>query len=222
MAGQLPEMPKQYSRELVDLLRQMLHQDPSKRPTCSEILGSSIILRGLNGLQQKLSKNFGAVGGNESVGPKSTAPASRRPSSQQPMDETASEIGPGEIPEWLRDNQNVQEELVRQNDLRLEKDGNHLLGVVRNSISRMSIRNLPVVAQQPKLTGNLRERKRKLEEDARRAFGEKYKLVYDFITRNGQENREELCKQLGIKGDAKIPETEFHMVETLTAIEACE
>jgi hypothetical protein len=68
----------------------------------------------------------------------------------------------------------------------------------------------------------LLERKRRLEEDARRGLGERYEVAYRFIAKYGQGKREELLAQLEIRPGAKVPESELRMLETLTAIEACE
>jgi hypothetical protein len=61
-----------------------------------------------------------------------------------------------------------------------------------------------------------------LEEDARRGLGDKYETAYRFIVKHGQEKREELLTQIGVGHGARVPELELRMIETLTAIEACE
>jgi serine/threonine protein kinase len=217
IGGQIPQMPTQYSKDLTDLLKSMLAQDPTKRPTCKEILGSAIIGQGLEVLQTKLSKYFG-----QPTSPKTQA-APKRPQQKEatPGEDTDSEIDQAAIPEWLIDNRGVREELVRQSNRHLEKDNYRLLGVIRSSIKSLA----PAVrgAGPPLgITGNLTERKRRLEEEARRALGDKYDLAYRFITKFGQEKRADLLSQMGISAGGKIPELELRMIETLTAIEACE
>jgi NIMA (never in mitosis gene a)-related kinase len=219
MSGESPEMPTRYSRELIGLLRSILQQDPARRPTCKDILESPLIGAGLEVLQAKLFRSFGGAA------PKPTRAASRRPSqppsASQAVDETDSELGQETIPEWLLDDSAVQEELVRQSRRMLEKDRNLLLGVVRSSISRKSGHALRTEPRQ-RITGNLRERKQRLEEDARRALGDKYDAAYQFIAKYGQTRRDELLGQLGIGHGGPVPEMELRMIETLTAIEACE
>ncbi|KAF7260495.1 hypothetical protein EG68_01916, partial [Paragonimus skrjabini miyazakii] len=43
MSGEIPEMPNQYSSEVMELLRMMLHQNPEKRPSARRILRNSFI-----------------------------------------------------------------------------------------------------------------------------------------------------------------------------------
>jgi NIMA (never in mitosis gene a)-related kinase len=223
MSGQSPEMPTQYSRELVELLRSVLKQDPAQRPSCKDILDSAIIESGLTVLQAKLLRSFG---GSAAASKQTRQPARKtsQPQSQsqsQGVDETDSELDQAAIPEWLLDDRGVQEELKQQSRRRLEKDTNLLLGVVRSSISRKSAHAFRTEPPQ-RITGNLRERKRRLEEDARRGLGDKYDIAYRFIAKHGQARREDLLGQLGVAHGGRVPELELRMIETLTAIEACE
>jgi serine/threonine protein kinase len=217
MSGHTPDMPTQYSRELTDLLLSMLRQDPARRPTCKDVLDSAVIESGLAVLQTKLSRYFGGI----TPASKAGRAQPRKASQSQSADDVDSELDQGAIPEWLVNDRGVQEELMQQSQRRLEKDTNMLLGVVRSSISRKSAHGARAGFPQ-RITGNLLERKRRLQEDARRGLGEKYDIAYRFIAKHGQEKREELLAQLEIGRGAKVPETEFHMLETLTAIEACE
>ena len=228
MGGQMPEMPTQYSKELIDLLRQMLAQDPAKRPTCKAILATPIIGKGLDALQARLSRHFGGARHErpEVKHAPGRAPKTKAMSPQkQTMEETDEETtDQGNIPDWLGDNQPVGEELMRQSFRHLEHDRNRLLGVVRSSISnRAAFRPDPeAVATVPTVTGNLAERKRRLEEEAKKSLGpENYQIAYKFIKEHGQERRDELLDRLGVKS-GKIPEMELHMIETLTCIEECE
>ncbi|XP_071961360.1 ubiquitin carboxyl-terminal hydrolase BAP1-like [Antedon mediterranea] len=43
LRGKMPAMPKQYSCELIDLIKSMLHQTPDKRPTVARILRNQFI-----------------------------------------------------------------------------------------------------------------------------------------------------------------------------------
>ncbi|XP_050413695.1 serine/threonine-protein kinase Nek4 isoform X2 [Patella vulgata] len=47
LKGKMPLMPKKYSVELVNLIRQMLHQDPAKRPSVNKILRDSYIKKNI-------------------------------------------------------------------------------------------------------------------------------------------------------------------------------
>lgn len=229
MSGQMPQMPNQYSKQLTDLLRQMLNQDPAKRPSCKDILATEIIGQGLDSLQSKLTRHFG---GKSNVPTSShRTPRNQRNSNRNTterlisqsnsFDQTDDELDQQRIPTWLQDNNpndnQIGEELVRQSFKHLEKDASRLLGVVRSSISRKSIRAIQEVSASPMtITGNLKERKARLEEDARRGLGDKYELAYNFIHEYGQENREQLLSLLGL---VKVPERELRMIETITAIE---
>jgi NIMA (never in mitosis gene a)-related kinase len=141
LSGQSPEIPTQYSRELIELLRSMLRQDPARRPTCKDILDSAIIESALAVLQTKLLKSFGGLPQkNTRPPPKKTSQSHIQTQSQSQLqsqvDETDSELDQAAIPEWLLDDRGLQEELMRQSRKRLEKDTTLLLGVVRSSISR--------------------------------------------------------------------------------------
>ena len=43
----MPPMPKQYTTDLVALIRSMLHQDPNKRPTVNKILRDPYIKKNI-------------------------------------------------------------------------------------------------------------------------------------------------------------------------------
>ncbi|XP_053377054.1 serine/threonine-protein kinase Nek4-like isoform X7 [Mercenaria mercenaria] len=47
LRGKMPPMPRQYSQDLVSLLRSMLHQDPGKRPTVNRILRDPYIKKNI-------------------------------------------------------------------------------------------------------------------------------------------------------------------------------
>ncbi|KAK6177132.1 hypothetical protein SNE40_015298 [Patella caerulea] len=47
LKGKMPLMPKKYSVDLVSLIRQMLHQDPAKRPSVNKILRDSYIKKNI-------------------------------------------------------------------------------------------------------------------------------------------------------------------------------
>lgn len=246
MSGQMPEMPTQYSKPLIDLLCSMLSQDPSQRPTCKDILATDIIGQGLDSLQAKLMKQ---VGQNSSHSERSQIPTSHSKQSiktaktkskhahqtnndakkfaAQPqavpqhsyLEDTDEDVNQGTIPEWLRGNDTVANDLVRQSQAHLKNDAKQLLGLVRVSITRNSMKSFPHFHQPPTITGNLAQRKKRLEEEAKSGLGEHYSLVYDYIKKYGQERRESLLAQLN---STIVPEREIHMIETLLAIEVCE
>ncbi|KAH0788611.1 CAMK family protein kinase [Histomonas meleagridis] len=231
MSGKKPPIPDNYSRGLTDLLIQMLDQDPSKRPTCKDIIQTDVIGQGLNALQAKLTRYFSGNHGNQkstNKHHKSSAPSSPRSNKTSPRrsdlnsfeeEDDDDELEQGIMPNWIISGDNVGEELLMQSMKHLEKDANRLLGVVRSSISRQSIKSLPMNITPQMITGNLKERKRKLENEARKGLGDNYEMAYDFISKYGQNKRDELISQLKMK---EVPEKELAMIETLTAIEACE
>lgn len=227
-SGKMGQLPTNYSKELIDLLKSMLNQDPDKRPTCKEILATDIIGKGLNALQAKLVKN------NQSAGTKASAPKSRLPSRQSSGNSSArskkssasasrlettddDEIDQSEMPEWLKDDQSVCDELIRQSQKHLEKDSNWLLGVIRSSISMKQSKMPEVVPSDvDKLTGNVEKRRDILINEAKKGLGDKFDKVYKFIKENGQEKRNELISELGLGASYG---KELKMVEIITAIE---
>lgn len=254
IGGKMPQMPTQYSKPLINLLCSMLSHDPSKRPTCKEILSTDIIVEGLDSLQEKLMKHFGKSSSHIERSVSSQPPTTHSKisskskskskhshqsqsisqqqqssqiqqsqiqsnQSQQSFFDETDDDNQHTIPEWLCGNDGVAQDLIRQSQKHIEKDAHRLLGVIRSSITRFSLKSIPSFRAPPTITGNLNERKKRLEEDARLMLGDKYDLAYKFIKKYGQENREELIKQLNM---VKIPERELHNIETITAIEACE
>ncbi|KAK3579311.1 hypothetical protein CHS0354_029593 [Potamilus streckersoni] len=47
LKGRMPQMPKQYSADLIQLIKLMLHQDPAKRPTVNKILRDPYIKKNI-------------------------------------------------------------------------------------------------------------------------------------------------------------------------------
>ncbi|WAR25387.1 NEK4-like protein [Mya arenaria] len=77
----MPPMPRQYGKDLVDLVRNMLHQDPSKRPTVNRILRDPYIKKNIAIFLEETKQ--------------SRRPASGRPSSRpQSAKSTASQSEP--------------------------------------------------------------------------------------------------------------------------------
>lgn len=214
IAGEIAEMPSQYSPELIKLLQQMLNRDPAKRPTCKEILQTPVVCKGLEELQARLAKHFG--GG--------TKEKSSRRSRRTATEEMDDELDQGNVPEWLLDCRGVGEELIRQSVRNIEKDSARLLGVLRNSIStRKPLQAEMMLCKAQTITGNLGERKRRLEEDTRRILGAKYDIAYKFIAKYGQNRRDELLAQLEMsKTPAADLQGTLRLIETLTCIEASE
>ena len=233
IAGKMSKMPTQYSKPLIDLFLSLLNQDPSKRPTCQEILESEVISQGFNDLQIALTKAFLYDTSHATVSKvhksKSQEKTRLKTDKRQPekkesqpvyqvsgFGEDTEDIDQQSFPEWLINDQNLAKELGRQSQQNLNQDANRILGVIRSSITRISMKSIPHIPYTPSITGNLNERSAKLKQDARRGLGDKYQLAYDFIRKYGQEKRNELISKLGLK---TVPEREFKMIETLTAIE---
>ncbi|XP_052780747.1 serine/threonine-protein kinase Nek4-like isoform X2 [Mya arenaria] len=81
LRGKMPPMPRQYGKDLVDLVRNMLHQDPSKRPTVNRILRDPYIKKNIAIFLEETKQ--------------SRRPASGRPSSRpQSAKSTASQSEP--------------------------------------------------------------------------------------------------------------------------------
>jgi len=231
-SGQMPQMPSNYSKGLLDLLRSMLSQDPSKRPSCKDILASDIIGKGLDELQSKLLKQFGGISrppssqktklpqrptsSAKNTTPDKTKLAPKGGNTKDSSDEE--EVGQSTMPEWLGGDQQVCDELVRQSMRRINNDANWLLGVIRSSIS-MKQKNSPseISSSAPiTFTGKLSQRKERLENEAKKLLGDKYDSAYMFIKDNGQDKREELLSM--ISGGQPL-DRELKMIEIITAIE---
>lgn len=202
LSGKMPEMPKQYSKDLIDLLCKMLQSDPTKRPTCKEILGTSIMERALDHLQAVLQKRFGNRKSQIPLPPNShMANNSSRQATQNSARSTAGDSDDDNVdqttPEWLKDDQSgINIELQRQSMRHIDKDSNWLLGYIRSSL-----RALPGAPTKPTpiktVTGNINSRKMELEKEARNYLGNNYDRAYKYIQQYCQDKREELLKEIG-------------------------
>ncbi|KAK3761529.1 hypothetical protein RRG08_051217 [Elysia crispata] len=94
LKGRMPPMPRQYSADLLVLMKSMLHQDPEKRPSVNRILRDPYIKRNIALFLEDTKRNSRRPSTNSSSG----APASSRPSSassRRDPAQAAASITPG-------------------------------------------------------------------------------------------------------------------------------
>jgi NIMA (never in mitosis gene a)-related kinase len=198
--GKTPEIPGDYSPQLKQLLAEMLDKIPSKRPTANDILAMPVLQGALDSLESEMR-----VADRPPARPPRRAP----PASDEAIDQS-------EYPEWIRNNDQVRDELVRQSLRQLQVDAAALADVVRSSVSKQ-IR--PVVVSVGTIESDLSARRNRLEADARKILGsDKFQLAYDFIKKNYCENREELAVLLGV---GTLPNA-IKLVDVITMIERYE
>ena len=216
------EFPKEYSQELVNLMKWMLSMDPAKRPTCNDILKTNIISKGLQALKDKLIKLQHSSSREISRKPSSRQSSSSRkkqsPVSSDSRFETTDEdeIDQQKMPEWLIGNAEVLDELGKQSEKQLRDAENGLLDCVRQSISKISFEKLKDKQPLTQLTGNVEKRKEDLISQVRSVLGENYDVAYSFIKAHGQDNHGALISKLKMN---KNIDAELKKLEIITAIE---
>jgi NIMA (never in mitosis gene a)-related kinase len=118
-----------------------------------------------------------------------------------------------ELPDWMKNQEAVQEELFRQSRSQQEEDAAELATVLRASVSR---RGPEEVVSAGAIDRDVAGRKKKLETDAKRLLGEeKYEIAYRFVKENYCENREQLAKLLK---EENVPPA-VKLIEAITMIE---
>ena len=218
------EFPKEYSQELIDLMKWMLSMEPSQRPTCDEILKTNIISRGLQQLKDKLIRlqhTPSREGSRKSSIPtkqSSSASTKKKSSASQSKLEESEDynIDQQKMPEWLKGDATVLDELDKQREKQLRDAENGLLDFVRQSISKISYEKNREQQPLTQLTGNVQKRKEELIKQVQAALGDNYQTCYNFIKQNGQENHSQLISQLNL---GRNIENELKKLEIITAIE---
>ena len=212
------EFPTEYSQELVDLMKWMLSMDPNKRPTCNEILKTNIISTGLQSLKDKLIKLQHSSSRKTNLKQQgSFASLNSKKKSEAKFDTTdEDEIDQQKMPEWLKGNFEVLDELGKQSEKQLRDAENGLLDCVRQSISKISFQKLKDKQPLTQLTGNVEKRKEDLMKQAKEALGDNYDAAYAFIKQNGQDNHSVLISKLKLN---KNIEPELKKLEVIIAIE---
>ena len=212
------EFPTEYSQELVDLMKWMLSMDPNKRPTCNEILKTNIISTGLQSLKDKLIKLQHSSSRKTNLKQQgSFASLNSKKKSEAKFDTTdEDEIDQQKMPEWLKGNFEVLDELGKQSEKQLRDAENGLLDCVRQSISKISFQKLKDKQPLTQLTGNVEKRKEDLVKQAKETLGDNYDAAYAFIKQNGQDNHSVLISKLKLN---KNIEPELKKLEVIIAIE---
>ena len=213
------EFPKEYSQELVDLMKWMLSMDPNKRPTCNDILKTNIISKGLQALKDKLIRlqHSSSKESSKKYRPEKFLMSSSSRKRTERLDTTEDdEIDQQKMPEWLKGNAEVLNELGKQSEKQLRDAENGLLDCVRQSISKISFAKLK--EQQPNIhiTGNVERRKSELVAQVKQILGDNYDFAYSFIKQHGQDDHQVLISKLRINGNI---DNELKKLEIITAIE---
>ena len=219
------DFPTEYSREMIDLLKWMLSIDPNQRPTCSEILETNIISKGLQALKNKLIKLQNTPNDDKQrtisgipVRQNSSASKRRQTGTSESRLDTSieEEIDQQQLPDWLQQNTEVRNELDKQSRKQLIDDQYGMLDFVRQSITKISIAKMKQQEPLTQLTANVQKRKENLIKEVKQHLGDKYDLVYNFIKQNGQENHNIIITQLNMGKDI---EQDLKKLEIITAIE---
>ncbi|KAK6993721.1 serine/threonine-protein kinase Nek4 [Biomphalaria glabrata] len=95
LKGKTPPMPRQYSEDLLSLMRSMLHQNPDKRPTVNRILRDPYIKRNIALFLEDTKKNArrsssSQVSSTRSESRSSSLPTSSSSSSRRPTSSSSS------------------------------------------------------------------------------------------------------------------------------------
>ncbi|GFR87117.1 serine/threonine-protein kinase Nek4-like [Elysia marginata] len=90
LKGRMPPMPRQYSADLLVLMKSMLHQDPEKRPSVNRILRDPYIKRNIALFLEDTKRNSRRPSTTNSGG----APASSRPPSASSRRDPVQAAGP--------------------------------------------------------------------------------------------------------------------------------
>ncbi|GFO07829.1 serine/threonine-protein kinase nek4-like [Plakobranchus ocellatus] len=92
LKGRMPPMPRQYSADLLVLMKSMLHQDPEKRPSVNRILRDPYIKRNIALFLEDTKKNSRRPSASSSAAPASSRPSSA--SSQRDPAQVAVSVAP--------------------------------------------------------------------------------------------------------------------------------
>lgn len=189
------KMPSGCDKRLVDLFLEMVNQEPKDRPTAAQILEMPMIKEQLSKLQKNIDLNM--ITSRNSKGHKSYS-----------ID--GNEINQYDVPDWIKDNQDIANEFLFQSNRKLEQDTSSFAELIKSTLADINQKNTPLM-----ITNNLSLRKENLIQQCKLQLKENYTITYDFIKKNGIDKRNELYSIL----NTTLPEKLIKMIETITMIE---
>lgn len=201
-----PGVPSRYSQELKDLLNKMLSKDPNFRPTADEIIQVPIIRKTLRNLEKKIKVD------NKKHNTK-YAKSPNRSKSNSYIDQSEDAIDQNDVPDWIKDDQKVAAELVRQSVTKIEEDMNMFHQIVQ-SFSKMPKNEISIL---PEFSSDLKSRRSKIESICREKLGdENFEKLFKFVKENWQENRNQIPALI----DADFyPDEEMKLIDSLMMID---
>lgn len=197
-----PSIPSGCDKRLADLFFRMVDKEPKNRPTASEILQIPMIKKQLSAIQsfidlkKKSSNNKRSSSKNQSI-------------NLSPDYDNDIQL---DVPEWIKENQTVADELQIQSNRQLEEDTTNFAQMIKKSFANNSHQNELLIM----MSSDLALRKEKLVQLCKEKMKDKYSIVYEFVKKNGIDNRNELCN---ILNTVSLPEESLKMIETITMIE---
>lgn len=199
-----PSIPSGCDKRLADLFFKMVDKEPKNRPTAAEILQVPMIKKHLASLQEKIDLKSQLP--HRSSSKHSTSKNHNIPNLSIDNDENIQY----DVPDWIKDNQIVSDELQLQSCKQLEEDTTNFAQMIKHSLASNQSDTLI------QMSNDLALRKEKLIQLCKDQLKDKYSIAYDFIKKNGIDNRNELCTVLNT---VSLPEDSLRMIETITMIE---
>lgn len=199
-----PDVPSRYSQELKNLLYRMLEKDPRCRPTADEIIQIPIIRKTLKNLEKKIKID------NKKQNSKISKSPSRSKSNSY-IDQSEEAIDQNDVPDWIKDDQKVAAELVRQSVSKIVEDVNMFQQIV-HSFSKM-----PKYGILPDFSADLKSRRSKIEAICREKLGdENFEKLFNFVKENWSDNRDQIPALI----DADFyPDEEMKLIDSLMMID---
>lgn len=202
-----PSIPSGCDKRLADLFFKMVDKEPKNRPTAADILQIPMIKKKLASIQSNIDLKTQAIRSSSSK-----HSSSKNQHNMETISIDNDENIQLDVPDWIKDNHTVADELQLQSCRQLEEDTTNFAQMIKNSLANNLHQNESLIM----MTNNLSLRKEKLIQLCKEKMKDKYSLAYDFIKKNGIDNRNELCT---ILNTVSLPEDSLKMIETITMIE---
>lgn len=200
--SETPDTPSRYSRELKSLLVRMLEKDPRSRPTAAEIVSMPLIRNTLKSLEKKIKID------NKKYDPKSPKLQNKSKNGNY-NDQGDDSIDQNDVPDWIKDDQKVAAELVRQSVSKFVEDMNMFHDIVSKMPSDIKIL--------PGFSSDLNARRAKIESACREKLGDdNFDKLFKFVKENWSENREQIPAILDMDF---YPDDEMKLIDSLMMID---
>lgn len=187
-------IPTHHDQFLIDLLQSMLSKDPKQRPTAEKIIKMPRIQKTLKQLEKKIEQYQINI--------------SKIPNS--PMKESGI-MNQDDVPDWIKDNQQVALELFRQSFHKCNEDMNLFHDILR-SFSKLPKKEVIFEFDQ-----DLSVRREQLVLKAKQQLGEgNFNKLMAFTNENWMENREQITTLLGIDD---FPYDEMKLIDSIRMID---